>query len=75
MPTPVKMMGCMLMIVGSQEKDEVMNYEDGFAVFMTENSWMNFTKSFENKDNFTLEVEPVKNDFFKSERFELVWKD
>jgi hypothetical protein len=75
MPTPVKMMGCILMIVGSEEKDEIVSYEDGFAVFMTENSWNNFTKSFKNKDNFTLEVEPVKNDFFKSECFELIWKD
>ena len=75
MQTPVKMMGCMLMIVGNQEKDEVMSYEDGFAVFMTENSWIDFTKSFEQKDNYTLEVKPTENDFFKSERFELIWKD
>jgi hypothetical protein len=72
---PLKIMGSVLMLSGGEEKDEVLSYEDGFGVFMTDKSWKEFVKSFNNQENYRLDIKPSENDFFKSKAFELVWKD
>ena len=56
-PDPLKILGCMLVLLRSEEETKVISFEDGFGVFMSTELWDEFSDALVQKTDFSFEVE------------------
>ncbi|MEM6805279.1 MAG: hypothetical protein AAF696_28035, partial [Bacteroidota bacterium] len=70
---PFKLMGCMLSILGMQDKNHLTIGEDGFIAFLTSENWTAFCNAFIQRKSFSFEVEDKEKEETSIIGFKMEW--